>query len=118
MKLETILFATVQNSGARFLVEHHDMKLVGLNSGGNVIMIKLTDANMPQILEHIAAGGEVWTTDRSDENIRDSWIRRGRDLAELDRQLANRVRILPHAKVLSLPGNLKRLTAEDKRGLV
>lgn len=53
----------------------------------------LYDVRMPRILE-LAATNEVLTTARDRAAVTASWVARGRDLADLDRQWTNYTRLL------------------------
>lgn len=96
-----ILIATIEHSGT-----HRLLDLLGWNEGSgrgrevvpleetarahpdSILFAHLYDERMPAILD-CAQRMPVITTQRPADDIRASWIRRNRNLDELDRQLDN-----------------------------
>lgn len=93
-----ILVATVEHSGTHALLEAfgpvHLNALSEMHPGSQLLFAHLYDSEMDRILAARESGILTVTTLRSESDIRRSWLRRGRDLRELDRQLANRERLL------------------------
>jgi hypothetical protein len=54
----------------------------------HVIVTHLWDSEMPKIRE-LAQRMPLATTQRDEDEIRQSWIKRGKDLVELDKQFNN-----------------------------
>lgn len=86
-----ILVATVQHSGTMQLLKILGRETCPLEerekaTDRNVLFAHLYDHLMPLIL---GFEGAVLTTKRPEADIRASWMRRGKDLAELEQQLAN-----------------------------
>lgn len=90
-----LIVATVEHSGTMALLRLLDSERRGMTpleeSVSGFRFCHLYDHVMGLLLE---TDHEIITTDRDPVLIRASWVRRGRDLAELDRQLANRARLL------------------------
>jgi hypothetical protein len=110
------LLATVEQSGTRFV-----LGLFGLTAGATVLeneernpqasilYAHLTDEQMP-LIRDAARRMPIITTHRDPRLIRASWERRGKDLAELDRQLRNYQELLTfHPAVITMWGGFERL---------
>jgi hypothetical protein len=108
------LLATIEHSGTRFV-----MSLFDRTTGATVLDLEteqsqflyahLTDEMMP-LIRNAATRMPVITTYRDPALIRASWERRGKDLAELARQMKNYEELLTfHPAVVTLWGGFERL---------
>lgn len=95
-----LLLATVQHSGSRQVLAllGREFKMLHereRSKPGEILFAHLVTKRMEAILSY---DGPILTTRRPVDDIRASWIRRGRDLHELDEQLDNYATLLREAK--------------------
>jgi hypothetical protein len=90
-----VIIATIQHSGTMKLLEmvgyskRNGKPLEEADSG--LRFTHLYDSAMPKLL---SSGDDIMTTDRPYSAILKSWCTRNKDLNELDRQVANWLRLL------------------------
>lgn len=117
-----MLFATVEHSGTRHCVHvmgwvTHPLSEEATKDPRHVLFDHLYDESMDAIIE-AATRMAVVTTYRPFNEIRASWVRRGKDLANLDSQMRNYERLLAlNPYVIHLGGGSDRLTPELARHL-
>lgn len=95
-----IVLATIEKSGTFAVLRHLGWRDDGTgrqtapiseaasNPQAEILNCHLTDENMAALIE-LSSRLPIYTTQRDPEAIRSTWIREGKDLAELDRQFAN-----------------------------
>jgi len=105
-----MIVATIEHSGTFQLLEMLDyerrnMRPIRERKDG-LRFCHLYNSEMPLLLE-CAKLEPVVTTYRPEADIRASWIRRGKDLSELDQQLSNYARLLETAPYVMHLGRIR-----------